>query len=78
MGVPIRVILSGLLLLATAVSILDGKSPPNILLILADDLGYADVDWHDHRLHTPNLRNLAFSRHTSYLSNSYVNQLCTP
>jgi hypothetical protein len=30
------------------------------------------------RLHTPNLQKLAFSEHTAYLQNSYVNQLCTP
>ncbi|KAK0397063.1 hypothetical protein QR680_001961 [Steinernema hermaphroditum] len=51
---------------------------PNILLIFADDLGFNDVDWHDHSLRTPFLRSLAFSRNTVQLSNSYVNQLCTP
>ncbi|KAI6183472.1 Sul-3 [Aphelenchoides bicaudatus] len=51
---------------------------PNILLILADDLGYRDVEWHDPKLYTPNLKSLAFSQHTVYLQNSYVNQLCTP
>ncbi|TMS36653.1 hypothetical protein L596_003764 [Steinernema carpocapsae] len=54
-----------------------GESP-NILLIFADDLGYNDVDWRDHRLHTPYLRSLAFDQHTVQLGNSYVNQLCTP
>uniref|UniRef100_A0A915EM00 Sulfatase N-terminal domain-containing protein n=1 Tax=Ditylenchus dipsaci TaxID=166011 RepID=A0A915EM00_9BILA len=53
-------------------------SKPNIILILADDLGFADVDWHDKNLHTPYLRDLAFSEHSTYLANSYVNQLCTP
>ncbi|KAE9548542.1 hypothetical protein FO519_008245 [Halicephalobus sp. NKZ332] len=51
---------------------------PNILLILADDLGYADLDWKDKSLFTPNLRKYAFSEGTAYLSNSYVNHLCTP
>lgn len=55
-----------------------GQRRPNIILILADDLGYSDVDWHDLRLYTPNLRFLAFNQHTTYLTNSYVNQLCTP
>ncbi|CAJ0583769.1 unnamed protein product, partial [Mesorhabditis spiculigera] len=51
---------------------------PNILLILADDLGFNDVDWKDQKLHTPVLRSLAFSKHTVQMENSYVNQLCTP
>lgn len=65
-------------LIAYSLTSSKSRSRPNILLILADDLGYADVDWHDLRLYTPNLRSLAFNQHTTYLSNSYVNQLCTP
>ncbi|CAD5215977.1 unnamed protein product [Bursaphelenchus xylophilus] len=66
------------LLLFTLITKTNGEKSPNILLLLADDLGYADVDWHDPKLSTPNLRKLAFSDHTVYLTNSYVNQLCTP
>uniref|UniRef100_A0A7E4VWJ0 Sulfatase domain-containing protein n=1 Tax=Panagrellus redivivus TaxID=6233 RepID=A0A7E4VWJ0_PANRE len=52
--------------------------PPNILIFLADDLGYADLDWKDKSLHTPNLREYAFADGTAYLTNSYVLHLCTP
>nr|CDJ94964.1 Sulfatase domain containing protein [Haemonchus contortus] len=45
---------------------------------MADDLGYNDLDWKDDTLFTPNLRSLAFHNHSVQLTNSYVNQLCTP
>jgi hypothetical protein len=32
---------------------------PNILYILADDLGWADVSWHNKDMHTPVLEGLA-------------------
>jgi hypothetical protein len=51
---------------------------PNVIFLLADDLGFADLDWHDPSLHTPNLRRLAFSAHSVRLSNVYVGPLCTP
>ncbi|CAP34693.2 Protein CBR-SUL-3 [Caenorhabditis briggsae] len=51
---------------------------PNVLFIMADDLGFNDLDWKDSTLHTPNLRNLAFHKNTALMTNSYVNQLCTP
>ncbi|XGW31628.1 hypothetical protein V3C99_010076 [Haemonchus contortus] len=54
------------------------QKPPNILFIMADDLGYNDLDWKDDTLFTPNLRSLAFHNHSVQLTNSYVNQLCTP
>ncbi|CAI5454349.1 unnamed protein product [Caenorhabditis angaria] len=56
----------------------NAKKPPNILFIMADDLGFNDLDWKDETLHTPNLRKLAFHKNTALLTNSYVNQLCTP
>ena len=34
-------------------------APPNILLLLADDLGYNDVSWNSGPVVTPNLANLA-------------------
>jgi arylsulfatase B len=35
------------------------QKKPNIVLIVADDLGWADVGYHDTRVKTPNLDNLA-------------------
>src|SRR5262249_33645485 len=34
-------------------------SRPNIVLILADDLGWADVSWHGQEIQTPRLASLA-------------------
>ena len=31
---------------------------PNILFILADDLGYNDVSWHNKEIYSPNLEKL--------------------
>jgi hypothetical protein len=36
---------------------------PNILFIVADDQGWADVGWHNREVHTPNLDALAASGH---------------
>ncbi|KAL6739775.1 hypothetical protein Aduo_013189 [Ancylostoma duodenale] len=54
------------------------EKPPNILFIMADDLGFNDLDWKDDTLYTPNIRSLAFHQNSVQLTNSYVNQLCTP
>ncbi|KAJ1358319.1 Sulfatase [Parelaphostrongylus tenuis] len=59
-------------------TMISAKKPPNILFIMADDLGYNDLDWRDQTLHTPHLRKLAFHQNSVQLTNSYVNQLCTP
>lgn len=51
-------------------------SKPNIVLIIADDLGWNDVGWRDKEMHTPTLNYLA--RHFGVILNqSYVNQLCS-
>lgn len=51
-------------------------SKPNILYILADDMGYADVSFHGSRIATPNLDRLA--RTGLELTQHYVTPLCTP
>ena len=51
-------------------------NPPNILLIVADDLGWGDVSYHGSRIPTPNLDRLA--REGVELDCHYVMPQCTP
>ncbi|XP_053649609.2 arylsulfatase B [Cherax quadricarinatus] len=52
------------------------SSPPHIILIVADDLGWNDVSWHNPLVQTPHLEALA--RSGVQLEQSYVLPLCTP
>ena len=54
------------------------SKPPNIVLIVADDLGWADVGWNNPLMLdvTPRLSKLAKSG--VILSQYYVQQVCTP
>src|SRR5687768_3259729 len=65
-------------LLAGGVSAGEAKKPPNIVLILADDLGWGDLGCYGHPLiKTPNLDKLASqgTRFTQFYSASAV---CSP
>lgn len=50
--------------------------PPNILVILADDLGWRDVGYHDSEIRTPNIDRLA--RQGVELDRFYVQPSCSP
>ncbi len=52
------------------------EKQPNIILIVADDLGYNDVSWHNPDIQTPHLEKLA--RAGVILEQSYVQPICTP
>src|SRR5580700_1123801 len=51
-------------------------APPNILFIVADDLGWNDVGWHGAPIRTPNLNRLV--REGVELDQHYVHAVCTP
>jgi len=53
-----------------------GATPPHLIVILADDLGWADVSWHNPNMHTPHLARLAEESVT--LNRSYFHPKCSP
>ena len=56
-----------------------GSKLPNIVFVLADDLGYADIGYHGgagQGIRTPTLDKLA--REGVRLENYYVQPICTP
>jgi arylsulfatase A-like enzyme len=64
---------------ATLVAHARADSPtdrPNIVVILADDLGWADVGWHGHEIRTPRLDALAAAG--AKLEQFYVQPVCSP
>ena len=66
------------LLLLSVLSLTSGEdvSPPHIIFILADDLGYNDVGYHNHKIITPHIDQLAQSG--IILEQHYAQFQCTP
>ncbi|CAH1775568.1 unnamed protein product [Owenia fusiformis] len=52
------------------------SKPPNIVFILADDLGWNDVGWHNVDVKTPNLNKLAYEG--VIFNYSYTQPTCSP
>ena len=51
-------------------------SKPNIIFILADDMGYSDMSWQGSPIQTPNLDNLKTAG--MFLERNYVQPQCSP
>lgn len=54
----------------------EAKTKPNIVLVLADDLGWNDIGFHNPEIKSPNLDRLAHEG--IILNQSYVQPLCSP
>ncbi len=54
----------------------EGNGKPNIVYILADDMGWGDVGWHDGKIPTPHLDKLAGQG--ARLESFYVQPVCSP
>jgi arylsulfatase A-like enzyme len=54
----------------------DSAPRPNVVVVLIDDMGYADVGWHDQTMHTPEMESLAQTG--VLLEQFYVQSTCTP
>lgn len=69
-----RLLLSALLLAAGA-AVTQSARKPNIIFLLADDLGWNDVSWHNKEMLTPNMEQLA--RDGILLEQAYSQQVYT-
>lgn len=78
-----------LILRFTAFHICSATSQPNIVVIVADDLGYNDVSWHNQDILSPNLARqaaiwsesstwLRLAKEGLVLEQAYVQPICTP
>jgi len=52
------------------------KKPPNVLFVVADDLGWNDVSWHNPNIHSPSMEELAADG--VVLDQYYVQPTCSP
>ncbi len=65
------------LLTAILISIsLYAKEKPNIIFILADDMGYSDMSWQGSPIQTPNLDKMV--EKGMFLERNYVQPQCSP
>ncbi len=55
---------------------LHAQEKPNIIFILADDMGYSDMSWQGSSIQTPNLDKLA--ERGMFLERNYVQPQCSP
>ncbi len=72
----IALILAALSLCAAWTQTTRGAEPPNVVLIVADDLGWADVSFHGEEIQTPNIDRIA--REGVELARFYVCPICSP
>lgn len=66
----------GIALLGGSSAMAEEAPRPNIVMILADDLGWGDVGWHGSEIKTPNLDRLAAAG--AKLEQFYVQPICSP
>ena len=62
--------------LASLVKKRTSDTPPNVIILLADDLGWADVGYHGSDIKTPNIDRLA--KEGMRLERFYATPICTP
>ncbi|WP_262919496.1 sulfatase-like hydrolase/transferase [Niabella hibiscisoli] len=72
----LNAVLSALYLLVTGILYAQGSAKPNIVLIVADDLGWGDVGFHKSDIRTPNIDNLA--KEGVVLNRFYTSPICSP
>jgi arylsulfatase A-like enzyme len=72
----LNVILLACAVFVLAASAVPAAEKPNIVFILADDLGFYDVGWRDSGIKTPNLD--ALCKRGAKLENFYVQPVCSP
>ena len=62
--------------MAKRVDAVEAKAKANVVIIVADDLGWADVGFHSDRIPTPNIDRIA--REGVELDQFYVFPMCSP
>ena len=64
------------IILFTLIQIISGNERPNIVILVADDLGWDDIGFHSNQLRTPNIDTLAADG--VVLDNYYTSPVCSP